>query len=240
MITVMGKAISVTDLRKMAVTRPELAGGRWQGIQHYTFAHTVAEAIKERGWKIEGSRFTGARHGADLAGAFALTLPGSPAPEGITFGLGLMHGNSRRMAAKLYVGGVVRVCANGFATGELVMRKMHTTGLDLQDEVRNALGRYEIEARRIKWFVKKHMDFKLDFDVYEHLLLEAGRSGAMPWSRLAAVERAYRQPPVDAWAGNAWGLLQAFTATVKRNPPIKQMKQMDTFRCVLANVIDNN
>ena len=56
----------------------------------------------------------------------------------------------------------------------------------------------------------------------------------MPWSRIGAVDKEYRQPTfAEHGRGTSWALLNAFTYTVKRNPALKQMEQMNRFRELL-------
>jgi len=73
----------------------------------------------------------------------------------------------------------------------------------------------------------------------DEILMEAGRNRLMPWSRIGAVDKEYRNPTfAEHGRDTSWALLNAFTHTVKRNPPIEQMNQMNRFRALLPNARD--
>jgi len=234
MITVYGANTRLNDLTNIKLQRPEKAGKYWQGIHHSRLAITLVNEINSRGWEITESRFSLSKDEADLAGAFSLKIDDIEAPEGMDLSLGFLTSNAMRKALTMVVGANVQVCNNGMATGEIVMQKKHTSGFSLVEEVRQSLDHYEIRAKLIGGTVKSLRQCEISDTKTDEILMQAGRDGLMPWSRIGAVDKEYRKPTfAEHGRGTSWALLNAFTYTVKRNPALKQMEQMNRFRQLL-------
>jgi len=239
MITVYGANTSLADLNRIPLQRPAKAGAYWQGIPHGALASALVDEIGTRGWVIKGQRFAVSKDKADLAGAFTLDIKGLDAPEGQELSLGFLTSNMMRRSLLLVVGTNVVVCNNGMATGEIVMQRKHTHGFQLFGEIEAALDQYVAKARGINEVVEDLRNNKLRPAQADEILMEAGRNRLMPWSRIGAVDKEYRNPTfAEHGRDTSWALLNAFTHTVKRNPPIEQMNQMNRFRALLPNARD--
>lgn len=228
MITV-NKQLTLTDLRKIPCARPPDAGGYWQGIPHAALVDTLLVEFAVRGWQVGNMRFALANDNADLAATFALDLPGLAAPVGLQYAIGALTSNARNRRLRLYAGAVVSLSGTGLVTGELVMCRKHVRGVLLQKEIAVALDDYPVAARRTGPIVEGLQRTAISSVDYEHLLIAAGRAGIMPWSRLSAVDKQYHRNA----QGTSWALLGAFTHVVRRNPPIKQLDQINKFRQLL-------
>lgn len=228
------KPQTIETVRQIELVTPRGAGRVWQGIPHGELCDTISDEVRSRGWKVTDAQFHVSKDQADMAAAFALSIPDIDAPEGQTFSLGLLTSNAMRRTLKIVVGTNVRVCNNGMATGEVVLRAKHTTGFDLIGNVEHAITAYEEKIRAIPALVAKMRETELPPDSAEHILMEAGRAGMMPWSRIGKVDEEYRHPTfAEHGKGTAWALMQAFTYIVKDNPPQFQMDQMNAFRRLL-------
>jgi len=236
MITVYGANTSLEGLRSIPLVAPEKAGQWWQGIQHGELADTLIAAADRRGWEIKSSAWSVGGDGADLAGAIDFSeIAELESIDGLDFAMGVLHDNRRNRALRIYVGGRVSICSNGLATGEIILKHKHTPRFNLQEEVMFALDDYVVSAKRMKRTINRLRERDLVEAEAEHLILEAGRQGLMPWSRLADVDREYRVPRFGDEFGseNSWSLLNAFTWVVKRNPIAVQMDQINQFRSML-------
>jgi len=234
MITVYGANTRLNDLANVKLERPAKAGAYWQGIHHSRLTNTLVNEINSRGWEITESRFSLSKDEADLAGAFSLKIDNVETPEGMDLSLGFITSNAMRKSLTMVVGANILVCNNGMATGEIVMRKKHTSGFSLVDEIRQSLDQYEIKAGLIGNTVNSLRKAEISNAKSDEILMEAGRAGLMPWSRIGSVDKEYRKPTfAEHGRGTSWALLNAFTYTVKRNPALKQMEQMNRFRELL-------
>ena len=231
MITVFGANTTANDLN---LDRPAKAGNYWEGIQHGTLVTAFQDEIRSRGWKITEERFSLSKDKADLAGAFSLEIEEVTPPEGQTLSIGFITSNAMRIATKVLVGANVTVCRNGLATGEIVMQKKHTHGFNLFQEIEHSLDQYIPKAQKINHIVKSFQECEISSTNVDRVLMEAGRKRLMPWSRIGSVDKEYRNPTfAEHGKGTSWALLNSFTHPVKRNPPMQQMEQMNSFRELL-------
>lgn len=235
MITVHNNNRTLAEVRNVALARPADAGKFWKGIRHGVLVDVLLHEFDVRGWRVEDMRFAVSKNGTDLAAAFGLIVPETDAPEGIRFALGLMHNNNRERALKVYAGGTVEVCGNGLATGRVLVHRKHTRGLRLAERMSMAVDDFLLAAVNMDRVVDDLKRYRLRGGQYDHALVEAGRRGLMPWSRLGVVDEECRRPrwPDEIGTGTSWALLNAFTLVAKRNPPHRQMDQIDRFRELL-------
>ena len=241
MITVFGANTTLEDLQRIPLERPPKAGAYWEGVPHGALVNTLSDEIRSRGWNITDQKFSLSKDKGDLVGAFGLEIKGVDAPEGQTLSLGFTTSNMMRMSLKLLVGTQVTVCLNGMATGEIVMQRKHTHGFNMFQEIESSLDQYIPRAQKINHIVKSFQECEISDKVTDRILMEAGRSRLMPWSRIGAVDKEYRKPTfAEHGKGTSWALLNAFTHTVKRNPPLQQMDQMNKFRELLPWVDQEN
>jgi hypothetical protein len=241
MIHVYGENVTREGLRDIPLERPKDAGWRWKGIQHGELVDTIITDAEERNWGVGESRFSVSNNGAELAGAIAVSIPKAKAMDGMELGIGILTSNARKRALSIFVGGTVSVCTNGMTTGEIVLNRQHTLRLNLREQIQYALDDYAMAAFRIPRVVAGMRRRDLAESEYEHTLLEAGRRGLMPWSRLGDVDREYRIPRFGSEFGerNSWALLNAFTWVAKRNPPRRQLEQIEGFRKLLPTVCNS-
>lgn len=235
MITVIGKQSTTHEqLHDIKTKRPERAGRVWSGIPHGELVDAFHDEVRLRGWTITSEQYALNPTHTDLAGAMELVVPGVEAPEGHTLSLGFLTSNNMRRSLKVVVGTRVLVCHNGMATGQILMNRKHTTGFNLYDEMDEALDTYVEKAMGISQVVEQLRARNLTANESEHILMTAGRAGIMPWSRIGQVDAEYSHPTyADHNERTCYGLLQAFTHIVKKNPPLEQMQQMNSFRSLL-------
>ena len=234
MITVFGANTTVDDLNAVKLERPTKAGAYWQGIPHGALVNTLADEIRSRGWDVTEQRFSLSKDKGDLAGAFGLNIKDVNLPEGQSLSLGFLTSNMMRRSLMVVVGSKVAVCNNGMATGEIVMQRKHTSGFNLIGEIESALDQYVDKANKISGIVAGMRETELSPTQSDEILMEAGRQRLMPWARIGAVDKEYKNPTfAEHGRGTSWALLNAFTYTVKRNPAMEQMNQMNRFRELL-------
>jgi len=231
------KALNLTQLRRIPMQRPDNAGAYWQGIPHGDLASCIIDACTARSWGVTNTRFITNRGGSELAGVIDVDIPKVKPPKGQSFSLGFLTSNDRKRALKLTVGTNVFVCSNGLVTGEIILRRKHTLGLDLAADLNPALDTYVTKAQSINEMVERLRDRKLKTTMVDKILMEAGRAELMPWSRIGDVDHEYRNPRfAEHGKDTSWALLQAFTWVVKQNPPLAQMEQINSFRKMLPMI----
>jgi len=240
MISVLGKNATLEQVREVPLVQPDGAGKWWRGIQHGVLVDTLTAQIESKGWKITDQQFALQKNGARLVGAFDLRLPNVKSPGGMTLGLGLLTDNICEQSLRLYAGATMTICSNGMVSGEHILRHKHTINFDLRQEVDWALDDYMISARKLRKIVARMRKTELKEPRFEHTLIEAGRRGLMPWSRLSDVDHEYHKSSFgeeEFQPGTEWALMGAFTHVCKRNPIQSQMDQINRFRELLTTAV---
>ena len=234
MIYVYDENTKLEDLHRIPLRRPAKAGVRWKGIPHGVLAMVLTESITKRGWKITDTKFAVSPNEAEMAGAFQLEIPDINIPEGQKLALGLLTSNAMKRSLLMVAGTEVTCCENGLATGQIVLRRKHTTGFNLQNEIDESLTQYRREVSAIPNIVASLREYDLSNWEQCRILMTAGREKLMPWSRIGKVDAEYQKPTfAEHGRGTSWSLLQAFTHHVKENSPLTQMTAMNRFRELL-------
>ncbi len=227
------KGLSRAQLRKIPVVTPERDRdiSRWKGIQHGELADTVVKSLEERKVTIKEESWYVGHNDTHLTGSLTLTVPKKKAPKGMDFCLGLHHGNDMSYALKFAVGTKIFVCENGMVSGDIALRKLHTKGFDLKASVDDGLDQFLNQLDQVGEFIATLKAMDISDARRDKLLMEAGRRGLLPWSRIGKVDREYRKPRFrDFNQRNGWGLYNAFTYVVQKCPAHEQISSMSAFR----------
>ena len=237
MITVFG----VPTPREALATnfeRPERAGSLWQGVPHQTLANRVVESLEKRGAEVIKEKWSVDKSGYQLVGGVLLNLPHVDKIEGQNYALGLQHSNDTKRAIKLSCGSEVMACNNGVLTGSFILTRRHTTGVNLEEEVEKGADRFFEEAMNVKQVIDDIKAVKITTRRKDHILMNAGRDGLLPWSHLGYVDKEYINPTTACfkeWKNSGWGLYNAFNEVIKRSSPMRQLESLNGFRELVLN-----
>ena len=240
MITLLAKEkMSLADLKEIPVTRPERAGNRWAGVQHYELATTIQHQLWNRGIGISGQQFGVDQSRQTMIAGYNLEFPGrlgiNPI-EGQTYSMAVQNNNALKYALTFAVGSVVLVCENGVVTGDFVVKRKHTTGLNLPEVVSHGIDQFIEEARHVEATVCQLHERRLTERQSDHLLMAAGRARLLPWSLVGQVQTEYQQPShVEFAEPTGWGLLNAWNYVAKKLNPTRQLRSISRFRQLLLN-----
>lgn len=227
------------QLREMTIVQPKNAGRIWKGIQHGELVDAIANRLESNGIEVAGEQwYVAGQNRERMSGSMSLRIPDLEAPAGMEFSLGLHHGNDMAHALKFAVGLRVFVCSNGVVAGDFIVKRRHTNHFDLERVVNNGLDRYLEEIKEVRNTVDRMKERTYYTNhIPDEVLMDAGRNGLMPWSRIGQVDEEYRHPTFAETADHsAWGLYNAFTYVVQKCPPGHQIDAMSKFReLVLAN-----
>lgn len=240
MITVLAQnRLNLEDLKNIPVVRPERAGSRWQGIPHHDLAVTIHRELLDRGIGISGQLFGVDASKQTMVAGYSIEFPGElgiPRIDGQTYSLAVQNNNAMKYALTFAVGTVVLVCENGVVTGDFVVKRKHTIGLDLSEVVSAGIDRFVSEARQVEHALQSLKERRLSRRQSDHLLMEAGRKKLLPFSLVGQVEREYQHPTHMEFAERTgWGLLNAWNHVAKKLNPSRQISSIGGFRRMLLN-----
>lgn len=134
------------------------------------------------------------------------------------------------------MGTQILVCNNGLITGEFVLCKRHTTGLDLSDAVNRGVDRFIDQSRHVSECIDQMKARGLTEHESDHLLMEAGRRRLLPWSHIGQVQEEYARPSFKEFdERSGWGLYNAFTRVAQKSTPERQLRALNRFRQIVLN-----
>jgi hypothetical protein len=135
------RRIARADLADIQV--PE-ASGRHMPVAHHVLGDTVVATAEGLGLQLRKERWGISNDGMRLYGALDFDpIAKLTMPEGTGPSLGIRHANDKSISVQLTAGMRVFLCDNGVMVGEIeTVRRKHTSGLDLNSLIRDALTEY--------------------------------------------------------------------------------------------------
>lgn len=208
------------------VVRPKDAGSRWRGVPHRDLAEGVCTELARRDCELVTDRWATMRKGQALIGVVELRLPDIEEIPGQGYAVGISHANDMSQPMRIVVGSRVFVCDNGAFTGEYVLRRKHTSGLNLGWEIRNSIERALTQFNETRNVIDGMKTRRMDAGEIDHAWVEMGRRDILPWSAIGKAVALYDEPPHDEFKefdGRAWGVYQAANEVIKQRSPLDQM-----------------
>ena len=207
-----------------SLPKPEPLGRLHQPVPHHELVEVLKDELETAGYAATREEYAVQHRGLKLFGIMDLVpKPGissllSNGDKGL--GLGFRHGNDQSMSLHLVAGCRVFVCDNLTLSGDLiVLRRKHTKGLSLRDEIKagveRLLSEYAALDRGISYLKEQGLSHEAAkatiYDAFVH-------HDILPMRFLSNVGSWYFQPPAnaeDCRPRTAWGLHNAFTRVVK-------------------------
>src|SRR5271167_1259555 len=147
---------------------PVIGTDSFKPVAHIELVETFEQEFNRRNIQIVRDQFAISKNGMRLFGTFDLTLNGV---DGMAAALGFRTANNRTMSLQGIAGMRVFVCDNMAFSGEtIVLRRRHTSGLNLLDEVVEAINQYETHYKRLKLEIGSLQNCYLD-DIKSKVLL---------------------------------------------------------------------
>jgi hypothetical protein len=216
------QVISRADLEQLPAPLP--LGPMHRPVPHHELAGILKEELNTAGYEVTHEEYAVQHRGLKLFGVMDLA-PGSGITPGLSngdkgLGLGFRHGNDQSMSLCLVAGVRVFVCDNLALSGDMiVLRRKHTTGLSLKDEIRAGVERLIQEYTALEQGILRLKDRGLSDPEAKAIIYDAFvHRDVLPMRLLPQVGAWYFEPPggaEDCRPRTAWGLHNAFTRTVK-------------------------
>jgi len=237
MITVYGANKTRSDLHDIDLPiRPEAP--RWVGIQHGQLADSLEHVLGARGIEISLEKWSTSRDNQTLVGGVDLRVPASfgiSEIDGVQYSLGVRHSNNGLHALSFMAGGKIAICLNGIATGEIILNRKHTKGVDIHEVLNRGITNYLEKIRGLSVHINDMKQRTVTQSRADNMLMHAGRARLLPWSGIGKVEKEYRNPRHDEFKhGTQWGLYNAFTEIAKKINPVKQLHAINGFRQIVS------
>ena len=140
----------VTLAELSALPAPLPLGPMHRPLPHHELVQVLKEELQAAGYEAVREEYAIQHHGLKLFGVMDLapkpevSSPLANGDKGLS--LGFRHGNDQSMSLHLVAGARVFVCDNLTLSGDMiVLRRKHTKGLSLTDEIRAGMERLLLE-----------------------------------------------------------------------------------------------
>jgi len=261
--------VSRSELALIPVPERGERSSRWQGVPHGLLADTLVTRLQAAKLEVTEEQWQVARGGQQCFGLLDISSSGVQVsleqmravdesgvlsrwehgysgfdPEIIGIRIGVISGNDSSHALKLAVLPKVLICGNGLSVDGafITLARRHTKGLHLVEALDRGIERFLRGTQQIQGTIDdlKSVDLS-DHRRAEHLILEIGRQGIVPWSGLSKVDEHWRDPEHEVFAERTgWALFNSVTHVARGFSLRKEMVAVDRARnLILAEQSQN-
>lgn len=211
-----------------AMPAPEARGPKHHPVAHLTIVEAIEQAARDRGLEIEREQFALQRGGDMIFGVFDFQALGAGPDLAVKdrdggFSLGFRGSNDRQMSTQMVAGRRVFVCDNLCFSGDMfAMRRKHTSGFEVAEEIAEGLDRYLVHCGRLSQEIARLRSNLLHDDDAKRIIFDAFHHRVLPVTHFPRVSAAYFAPTdemTDCLPRNRWGLHNAFTRSIRTMRP---------------------
>jgi len=207
-----------------SITRQELAmiptpepTPTWKPIPHAQVAELAINESQRRGWNIVSEDYGLATKEHKMFGVLRFSPEGRP---DITRALGFRNSHDKTLAVGLTAGLNIRVCSNLCFSGEIVVHRKHTSGIEVESLMGGVFDRLEASFIRLERNTDSLKIQAISIDDARRLIVVAAELKAIPSCDILAVLNEFRKPRHEEFKDlTKWSLLNAFTETAKKYSP---------------------
>lgn len=190
----------------------------WRPVPHIDVIEAVTEVVRAHNWEIEGEKFGLASDGRKMFGVMEIGRSSSPEWHRC---IGIRNSHDKTFAVGLSAGIVVCVCTNLAFGGTTVVKRRHTSGIDLAELIDRAVASLEEDFLTTETVCEDLKDVYLKNDDESRcLIFKAAELGVINSCDILPVYREFKNPShVEFQDPTRWSLLNAFTETIKKYSP---------------------
>ena len=212
-----GKFVSRNEVA--LVPTPE-ASESWKPVPHIDVIEAVSEVVQAHKWQILDENFGLAREGQKMFGVMRINKSNSTDWSRC---IGLRNSHDKSFAVGLSAGISVTVCSNLAFGGSTVIKRRHTSRIELTELVDIAMNELENEFLMLETVCEdlKVIYLKND-DEARSRIVRAAELGAINSSDIVPVFREFKNPRYEEFSEpTRYSLLNAFTETIKKYTPLR-------------------
>ena len=190
----------------------------WHPVPHLDVINAVSEVVRAHNWTITEEQFGLAREGQKLFGVMKINR--SSSSDWVRC-IGLRNSHDKSFSVGLSAGISVMVCSNMAFGGSTVIKRRHTSRIELAQLVDVAVNELENEFLMMEEVCEKMKVLYLkDDDEARSRIVRAAEIGAINSCDIVPVFREFKHPQHEEFAEpTRWSLLNAFTETIKKYTP---------------------
>ena len=207
------------DRNALALVPTPSPTATWRPVPHIDVVDAVEYAITNRGMTIESERFGLARDQQKMFGVITLAKQSNPE---WTRCIGIRNSHDQSFAAGICCGVSVLVCSNLCFGGEFVIKRRHTSGIDLFAMVEETMDAMTDNYLSFEERLLNLHDIGVTDNQARILIVKAAEYGAIPSCDILAVFNEYMEPRHEEFKERTqWSLLNAFTEIAHKYTPAR-------------------
>ena len=149
----------------------------WKPVPHMEVIDAVGDVVNSRGWQILDEQYGLARDGQKLFGVMRINRSSSPEWSRC---IGIRNSHDRTLALGLSAGLSVRVCSNLMFGGSTILKRRHTSRIELNCLVLEAVNSLELEFLTLENVAEELKIDELRDDEVRASLVVAAERQAIP------------------------------------------------------------
>ena len=191
----------------------------WRPVPHIDVVEAVENAVANRGMTIESERFGLARDSQKMFGVITLAKQNNPE---WTRCIGIRNSHDQSFAAGICCGVSVLVCSNLCFGGEFVIKRRHTSRIDLFAMVEETMDAMADSYISFEERLLNLHDEPVSDDNARIFIVKAAEYGAIPSCDILSVFNEYLKPRHDEFRERSmWSLMNAFTEIAHKYKPAR-------------------
>ena len=189
----------------------------WKPVPHMDVIDAVTEAVKAKNWQILDEQYGLAREGQRMFGVMRINNSSSPEWSRC---IGIRNSHDQSLSVGLAAGISVMCCSNLAFGGTMVVKRRHTSRIELGDLVVTAIEELEMEFLNLETVSEDLKLHEVRADEARAVIVRAAEVGAVNSCDIVPIFREFQNPCHEEFAEpTRWSLLNAFTEHAKKYSP---------------------
>lgn len=195
------------------------ATASWKPVPHVEVIDAVTDMIQAHRWRILDEQYGLARDGQKMFGVIRINRSSSTEWSRC---IGLRNSHDQSFAVGLTAGISVTVCSNLAFGGSMVLKRRHTSRIELNGLIVEAIDSLEMEFLTLENIAEDLKTGHLGDDEARAVIVRAAEAQAINSSDILPVWKEFKEPRHEAFAEpTRWSLLNAFTENAKKYSPAR-------------------
>ena len=204
---------------EIALVPTPAATASWKPVPHSEVIDAVTDVVKAHRWTILEEQYGLARDGQRMFGMIRINKSSSMEWSRC---IGIRNSHDRTIAVGLAAGLTVCCCSNMCFGGSTVLKRRHTSRIELNGLVLEAVNALELEFLTLENVAEELKIDELNDDEVRASLVVAAERQAIPSCDILTVWKEFKHPRHEEFSEpTRWSLLNAFTETAKKYSPAR-------------------
>ena len=204
---------------EIALVPTPVATASWKPVPHVEVIDAVTDVVRAHNWQILDEQYGLARDGQRMFGVIRINRTSSAEWSRC---IGIRNSHDRTIAVGLAAGLTVRCCSNLMFGGSMVLKRRHTSRIELNGLVLEAVEELETEFLTLETVAEDLKCLYVREDAARVAIVKAAEVGTVNSSDILPIFKEFKEPRHEEFADpTRWSLLNAFTENAKKYSPAR-------------------